>query len=1188
MAEISYTKTNWVNNVTKLNADNMNHIENGIETLAVALNTKASVDYVDKTHYGYSGDDLLIIPEGTTTIEDYAYENTNYKCVVIPNSVTDIGFSAFSGCTGLTSITIPDSVTGIAPVAFSGCTGLTSITIGNGVTSIGDRAFYQVPLNIIDLAAYVTESFPTLDMNNFNSITSDCQIKVIKGRKSELAAMTNWSEYADHIVEVETADTAVTTAENYTNKTHYGYSGSDLLIIPEGTTTITDYAYAYANYKCVVIPDSVTSIGSNAFNGCLNLTSITIPDSVTSIGEAAFYDCISLTSITIPDSVTSIGSLAFIGCTGLTSITILDSVTSIGDSAFERCTGLTSIAIPNSVTSIGSNAFYDCPLETIDLIAYTTESFPALGADNFNSITSDCQIKVVKGRKSELAAMTNWSAYADHIVEVPTIETVDAALETKLDKLNVVQTTGQSATSVMSQKATTDEINALKSDVNDIKSGTIQQTPLFANSVAECTDTTKLYVLPDGYIYAYINGAWTSTGHAFVPADYIVQTTGQSATSVMSQKAVTDELYSEVALTWENGSINGSSGIDAESTSTVCRALGYFDVRTIHSISVIKAKQLFYYDENKKYIGTTAIAKNSTIYKADILALGDVGYIRLRSAWGESAETVDKVTFYEDVKIKTAIEQSDKVDEKCSAYTIKECPMNWKPFFYNVTTGACEATSNLYFVSGDRIRLSEFIKAETGNKLYFRIYVYADDGSYIGYLGDMARGGTLYQKDIYSAYSNASEIILSMYYSSNIVTPVADVKQYTTVYCTATATERATEDYWRKQRQRFNDKPIMIAYSQTDLGYINTELAYVNHAIAGFRWLKGDVQPTSDGKLIMCHDDGFTFDNNGYITAYNATSENTRAIHDMTYEECMASEYAQEYHIRTEYGETTKKITYRPKVCDLEKFLIVCKEYEVRPYIVIRKNYMDVVVPELLRLLEAYDFLDNCIVNSFELASVAEVARQSNHRVMISVVKEYAKGTALTIKEIDNLLAVSPNCTINAYTGSTTTAWNNTLLADASKNAIKYAKSLGVVVGTAFVKEPQPLFERGIGLMQCSTLCVPMKVTPINLCVSLKDGVATVVRKGAYGAEFTADVAISGKKIQLYNIRKIGSTRDFSDGVTPYLAGQMPYSITAIGDNVTGTNLAWYDVIEISFDTNISDLDTSSEKRIFVKFAYGI
>lgn len=84
MAETSYIKTKWENNVTKLNAKNMNNIENGIEALDKALNTKASVDYVNKTHYGYSGDDLLIIPEGTTTIGENAYKNTNYKCVVIP------------------------------------------------------------------------------------------------------------------------------------------------------------------------------------------------------------------------------------------------------------------------------------------------------------------------------------------------------------------------------------------------------------------------------------------------------------------------------------------------------------------------------------------------------------------------------------------------------------------------------------------------------------------------------------------------------------------------------------------------------------------------------------------------------------------------------------------------------------------------------------------------------------------------------------------------------------------------------------------------------------------------------------------------------------------------------------------------------------------------------------------------
>lgn len=88
--------------------------------------------------------------------------------------------------------------------------------------------------------------------------------------------------------------------------------------------------------------------------------SITIPDSVTSIGSEAFYKCISLTSITIPDSVTSIGSSAFRGCSSLTSVTIGNNVKSIGLDAFNNCSNLTSVTIPNSVTSIGKYAFANC------------------------------------------------------------------------------------------------------------------------------------------------------------------------------------------------------------------------------------------------------------------------------------------------------------------------------------------------------------------------------------------------------------------------------------------------------------------------------------------------------------------------------------------------------------------------------------------------------------------------------------------------------------------------------------------------------------------------------------------------------------------------------------------------------------------------------------------------------------
>jgi hypothetical protein len=131
--------------------------------------------------------------------------------------------------------------------------------------------------------------------------------------------------------------------------------------IPDGVTEIGNNAFdGCRSLVSINLPDSVTEIGDNAFEDCTSLVSINLPDGVTELGEGAFYGCTSLVSINLPDSVTKIGVRAFGGCTSLVSINLPDGVTEIGNSAFDGCRSLVSINLPDSVTEISSSAFDGC------------------------------------------------------------------------------------------------------------------------------------------------------------------------------------------------------------------------------------------------------------------------------------------------------------------------------------------------------------------------------------------------------------------------------------------------------------------------------------------------------------------------------------------------------------------------------------------------------------------------------------------------------------------------------------------------------------------------------------------------------------------------------------------------------------------------------------------------------------
>lgn len=200
------------------------------------------------------------------------------------------------------------------------------------------------------------------------------------------------------------------------------YNNSIIKVYIGDGATIRDYAFNNCNaLQTVVIPDTITSIGTSAFQNCFSLKNVVIPDEMTSIGGSAFNNCSALLEIKIPYGLTGIAGSAYQYCYSLQNITIPDTVTGIGNYAFITCYSLTSVIIPESVTSMGIHAFNNCN----GILEYHFEGTEPLSLASTNSlgVSSDTIIYVPYSSDHSVLdaykAATNWSTYASQIQEEP-------------------------------------------------------------------------------------------------------------------------------------------------------------------------------------------------------------------------------------------------------------------------------------------------------------------------------------------------------------------------------------------------------------------------------------------------------------------------------------------------------------------------------------------------------------------------------------------------------------------------------------------------------------------------------------------------------------------------------------------------------------------------------------------------
>lgn len=333
----------------------------------------------------YTNARKVILPKTVTSLGfDAFYKCSSLTDVVMPNTLTNIGDSAFLGCTSLVNAVIPDSVEYIGKSGFAYCDNLKTVSLSNNLWYIDEYTFAACPsLLSINLGSAIEDirKCAFLGCADLESVDIPDSVECIGDQAFEGCSSLVYITLSDNISalgrypfincdslssityrgntytnDTELIDALVANGVDAASDTFIGtglYSGEEkvltkYMLLDLGIATGGDFISPKVTGS-IVIPEGITILEDLLFaneDGEIvrgGMTSATLPSSLKVIGVGAFYCCVKLTDINIPETVVDINHYAFSCCIGLTTITIPDSVEYIGSGAFSSCQALSRV-----------------------------------------------------------------------------------------------------------------------------------------------------------------------------------------------------------------------------------------------------------------------------------------------------------------------------------------------------------------------------------------------------------------------------------------------------------------------------------------------------------------------------------------------------------------------------------------------------------------------------------------------------------------------------------------------------------------------------------------------------------------------------------------------------------------------------------------------------------------------------